>query len=100
MVGMYRLNPEDVQKVRQSMKRKETLKFVRSDSIMALRENPCEKKQREIAEKLFHNSEVLAAKGAHAPQKAKIKLQHSNSTLESATEVALGFKKAVDEMNK
>ena len=63
---------------------------------MALRENPDEKKKAEIAKKLFHNSEVLAAKGAHVSHKAKLKLQHSNSTVESAKEVAFGFQKAVD----
>ena len=58
------------------------------------------KKHENLANRIFHNHDVTQARGVHAAKLADSKLQHSNSTLESALYVSQAFQREVEEMNK
>jgi hypothetical protein len=83
------------------MKRKEKLILVRRESIMGLDDkHESTSNMKDIADRLFHNSEVTAARGAHAVRKATLQHAATTSTISTAREVAHGFENAVEKMNR
>jgi len=55
---------------------------------------------KDVAGRLFHNSDVTEARGAHAVHMATLQHAASISTIITAREVVFGFQNAVDKMNR
>ena len=69
LLGMYQMSVEDVKIHKEQLKKKEKLRIVRQESIMELMANPDSGKARDVANRLFHNAEVIEAKGNEVGRK-------------------------------
>ena len=96
--GMYGLSKEEMARHRAQLKSSESRAIVRADSILQCADDP--EKHKSVARRIFHNHEVTHATGINAARKAYAQSKATMNTISAATDVAQGFNREVEKMNR